>query len=164
MSKFCHAAVLMMLVGGIATPAHPQQSDPAMPARPMDCSDAMNRLAPAIDDYKRAKFALDRAIQLLASARFSSRVGMMNIDLASRQAAADAAIAAYAGAIGPAYGALALLDASCRDDAARLPVSRFARKLDGDVSTFLSGGVDKLADDQMEDIKKVFGGMKTPQK
>ncbi len=161
MSKFCHAAVLMMLVGGIATPAHPQQSNPASP---MDCSDAMNRLAPVMVAYNRAKFALDRAIQLLASARFSSMVGMMNIDLASRQADADAAIAAYAGAIGPAYGALALLDASCRDDAARLPVSRFARKLDGDVLRFLSSSVDKLADDQMEDIKKVFGGMKTRQK
>ncbi len=164
MSKLCHAAALIIFLGAHATPAHPQQSNPAMPATPGGCNDALNRLAVVIDDYNRAKFALDRAIQLLASARFSSGVGMMNIDLAGRQADADVAIAAYAGAIGPAYGALALLDASCRDDAARLPGSRFARKLDGDVLRFLSSSVDKLADDQMADIKKVFGGMKTRQK
>lgn len=156
MSKLCHAAALIVFLGAHATPALPQQSDPA---NPMSCNDARVRLGPIMDDYKRTKFALDRAIQLLASARFSSRVGMMNIDLASRQADADAAIAAYIGAIGPAFGALTLVEASCGDDAAQLPSRRFAGQLNGDVSRFLSRSVEKLADDQMEDIKKVFGGM-----
>ncbi|MBZ9653940.1 hypothetical protein [Phyllobacterium lublinensis] len=163
MSKLCQAAALTMLLADHVIPVHAQQSDP--PPMPVaGCSYAMSRLAPAIDDYRRTKFALDRAVQLLASARYSSRVGRMDIDLAGPEAEADGAIAAYARSIGPAFGAIALVNASCRDGAAKLAGNRFGAKLDRDVATLLSGSADRLVDDQVKDIENVFSRMKVQQK
>lgn len=88
----------------------------------------------------------------------------MDIDLAGPEAEADGAIAAYARSIGPAFGAIALVNASCRDGAAKLAGNRFGAKLDRDVATLLSGSADRLVDDQVKDIENVFSRMKVQQK
>jgi len=156
MRKLCHAAILMIPLAAMSALAHAQQTDPKVPIDQKACSDGLSRLNGAINDYKGAKFALDRAIQLLGSARYSSRIGKMKLDMASRQMDAEVAINAYAGSIGPAYGAVALVNASCSDDAVKVAGVRFMKKVDVDVARFLSPGADKMADDLMADIKKVF--------
>ncbi|MDR6631976.1 hypothetical protein J2X72_000747 [Phyllobacterium sp. 1468] len=157
------AAMSMVLV--VATSlSYAEQTDPVVPTNQTRCSDAQNKLAGAVKDYKGAKFALDRAIQLLGSARYSSRIGKMNLDMASRQADADAATTSYVGSIGPAYGAVALINVSCSDNSIRAPGMRFLKSVDLDVAKFLAGAADKLADDQMADIKKMFDEMKEGRK
>lgn len=163
MRTLCHTAVLMISLGATLSLSQAQQADPGSPGDPTKCREGLNSFDDAVSDYKGAKFALDRAIQLLGSARFSSRVGKMNIDLASRQADANTAAISYAGSLGPAYGAVALLNASCSGDELK-PAMRFLRKINADVSKLVSSSVDKLADDQMADIKKLFDAMKARQK
>ncbi|CAN7464482.1 hypothetical protein LJR231_003119 [Phyllobacterium sp. LjRoot231] len=145
---------------GATSLTYAEQTDPGVPTNQTMCSDAQNKLAGAVKNYKGAKFALDRAIQLLGSARYSSRIGKMKLDMASRQADVDAATASYVGSIGPAYGAVALVNVSCSDDLIKVPGIQFLKRVDLDVSKFLASGADKLADDQMADIKKMFDEMK----
>ncbi|HMF69290.1 MAG TPA: hypothetical protein VK602_16965 [Phyllobacterium sp.] len=164
MRKLCHTSVLMVSLCATPSLTHAQQTDSRAPVNQPTCSEALNKLAGAISDYKGAKFALDRAIQLLGSARYSSRIGKMKLNMASRQVDVDAATASYVGSIGPAYGAVALVIANCSDDLVKVPGIRFMKKVDVDVSKFLSGGADKLADDQMADIKKMFDEMKARNK
>lgn len=128
------------------------------------CNDAISRFESVMKEYKRAKFALDRATQLLASARYSSRVGKMNIDLASRQADMVAATSSYVESIGPAYVMTAILNVDCSNDEAKKSGILLLGKINLDVNKFLSEGVDKLADDQMADIKRMFDGVKSRQK
>ena len=140
------------------TPLH--ALDLNAPIDPARCQHALDRFERARHNFAAAKFALDRAIQLLGSARFASRVGM-NIDLASRQTDVDAALSPYIESIGPAYGAIELLNANCNADAVkqmvRVPSSaKFKDKVDENISNLFGAGADKLADDQMTDIKRLF--------
>lgn len=128
------------------------------------CKAAISRFESVTKEYKRAKFTLDRATQLLASARYSSRVGKMNIDLASRQADMVAATSSYVESLGPAYVTAATLTVDCSNDKTKKSGIRLVGKINLDVNKFLSEGVDKLADDQMADIKKLFDGVKSRQK
>lgn len=88
----------------------------------------------------------------------------MNIDLASRQADVTVATASYVESIGPAYSSVAALNADCGQDVFKESGVIFTEKLNLDITRFISEGVDKLADEQMADIKKVFGDMKSRQK
>ncbi|HAO2891941.1 TPA: hypothetical protein IHM15_004543 [Escherichia coli] len=164
MRKLSPAVVLTMALVSTLSSALAQNTDPSAPTAAPVCSDLIKRLESAIKEYKRAKFSLDRATQLMASARYSSRIGKMNIDLASRQADVTVATASYVESIGPAYSSVAALNADCGQDAFKESGIRFTVMLNLDITRFISEGVDKLADEQMADIKKVFGDMKSRQK
>ncbi|ATU91015.1 hypothetical protein [Phyllobacterium zundukense] len=162
-------ALLAPILTGLSLPVPTNALDVNAPVDPARCQHALDGFDRAVNNYTAAKFALDRAIQLLGSARYASRVGKMKIDLASRQDDVDAALSPYIESIGPAYGAVVLLNASCSTDAVKqmgqmLPDARFEKKVDEYISKFLRGGADKFADDQMADIKKMFDDMKARQK
>jgi hypothetical protein len=156
-----------LTVLSLAVPAHAVGLN--APADPMRCQHALDSFERAVDNFTAAKFAVDRAAQLLGSARYASGVGKMKIDLASRQADAEATLSPYIESIGSAYGAIALLNTSCSADAVKQrphlpPTVQFKKKLDENITELLGGGVDKRADDQMADIKKMFDDMKARQK
>lgn len=157
------------IITGLSLPIPTQALDLNASADLTRCQHALDTFERAVNNYMAAKFALDRATQLLASARYASRVMKLEIDLASREADAKAALSPYIVSIGPAYGAVELMNASCSADAVkqvhqRLPPAQFKRKMDANIAELLRSGVDKLADDQMADIKKMFDDMKARQK
>jgi hypothetical protein len=157
------------IVTGLALPLPAQALDTNARVDVAHCQHALDGFKRALSDYGAAKFGLDRAIQLLGSARYASRVGKMKIDLASRQAQAEAALSPYIHSIGPAYGAVWLVNASCEAEELRqLPyvssVDQFKKRVDENISKLVHGGVDKLADEQMADIKEMFDEMKARQK
>jgi hypothetical protein len=159
--------VALTLIGlSLLAPSH--ALDLNAPIDPARCQHALDRFERARHNFAAAKFALDRAIQLLGSARFASGVGM-NIDLASRQSDVDAALSPYVESIGPAYGAIELLNVNCNADAVkqmvRVPASaKFKEKVDENISNLFGAGTDQLADDQMADIKRLFDSMKAGRK
>ncbi len=158
-------AALAVLAGLPLPAAHAQESGAKRP-----CDQALAAYDDASHNYEAAKFAIDRATQLLASARYSSRVGKMNIDLLGRENDVTTALHPYVAAIGPAYAAIASLRETCGADAALKQMSRLQRsaqfklKVDDDISELLRIGIDRLADDQMADIKKMFDSMKVDAK
>jgi len=157
------------ILTGLALPVPAHALDLNAPIDLMRCQHALDSFEQAMNNYMAAKFGLDRAIQLLGSARFASSVGKMKIDLASRQAQAEAALSQYIESIGPAYGAVSLVNANCdavavRQTAHVSPTAQFKARVDENISKLLHGGVDKLADEQMADIKEMFDNMKARQK
>lgn len=163
MRKLSLAVTLMTSFGAMAETVQAQKTDLDVLDQAA-CKAAISRFESGVKEYKRAKFTLDRTTQLLASARYSSRVGKMNIDLASRQADLAAATSSYVGSLGPVYVMAANLTVDCSNDDTRKSRIRLVEKINLDVNKFLSEGVDKLADDQMADIKKLFDDMKSRQK
>lgn len=169
MNKRSYVVCLVALFVLSALPALAQQAETNRSLSSDACREAIKSYARATHDYLAAKFALDRATQLLASARYSSIVGKMKINMVIRESEVATALPRYAAAIGEAYAAIATLKAVCPSDAlpsvSRLPSSsKLKERLDKDLVLFVGRGVDRLADDQMSDIRKMFDDMKSRQK
>lgn len=131
----------------------------AGPVLAQTCEQATATYEAAVDDYLGAKFALDRATQLLASARYASIVGKMKINIALQETDVARALPGYIASLGPTYAAIDSIDAACSTDVLatqhRLP-AQFKQRIDDDLASLLQGGVDKLANDQMADTKSMF--------
>lgn len=164
MRKVSLAVTLVTSFSAMAGTAQAQETDLNALIGQSACRAAISRFESVAKEYKRAKFSLDRATQLLASARYSSIVGKMKIDLASRQGDLVAAASSYVESLGPAYVMAATLTVDCSNDETRKSGVRLVERINLDVNKFLSEGVDKLANDQMADIKKLFDGVKSRQK
>ena len=169
MSKRKYLVCLVALAGLTTLPALAQQADKNDSESSDGCRQAIESYARATHDYLAAKFALDRATQLLASARYSSMVGMMKIDMAIRESDVASAIPKYIAAIAPAYAAISVLKTACPTNAItvahQLPnEAKLKNRLDEDLTLFLERGIDRLADDQMTDIKTMFDNMKARQR
>lgn len=161
MRKWCILGSFVAAIKLGAVPALAQRADVDPATNGETCGRAMGAYALGVQDYLDAKFALDRAIQLLASARYSSIVGKMKINVARQESDLAHALPRYVATLGPAYAAIASMDTNCSINAItpprRLPsTARFKQRLDGDLSLLLRSGVDRLADDQMADTKKMF--------
>ena len=156
------------LAGLAAAPVLAEEVGAQSPAGGEACWQAIRAYESASNAYIDAKFDLDRATQLMASARYSSIVGKMKINMAVRESDIAKAIPAYIAAIGPAHAAVASIEAACPAKAITAPqllrAAKFKERLNADLALYLGRGVDKLVDDQMADTKRMFDGMKARQK
>lgn len=73
----------------------------AGPVLAQTCERATATYEAAVDDYLGAKFALDRATQLLASARYASIIGKMKINIALQETDVARALPGYIASLGP---------------------------------------------------------------